>query len=178
MHHAQMFELMFEGVVADAQPQTEEEWKECLEAVQEAKNSLLSVAGVSPMQIASRRNPEVPGDDSSDVVAKSSILHDRGAGQSARVRTIARTKSMLHADKMNARKALDTRMTKGGGTRKTSSSPMAVWNLYGRGAMQLLDRLARQRDYGLAGAACGKLTGTPRGASSRSPTGDETGGLR
>ena len=37
-HHAQLFELM---------PQTEYEWRECLDGLQEAKNSLLSVSGVS-----------------------------------------------------------------------------------------------------------------------------------
>ena len=64
----------------------------------------------SPMQIVVRRSPELPRDllnDNPNVIANSSVLHDKGAGQSARVRTTARTKLMLHADKMNARPSLD-----------------------------------------------------------------------
>ena len=55
-HRAQLFELMLEDVLADVQPQTEYEWRD---ALQEAKNSLLSVSGVSPMQLAFGRNPEI-----------------------------------------------------------------------------------------------------------------------
>ena len=64
------------------------------------------------MQLVFGRNPEIPGDllsDNPDLIANSSQLHDRGAGQAARVRTVARTKLMLHSDKLNARRALDTR---------------------------------------------------------------------
>ena len=50
-YHAQLFELMLEDVVADVQPQTEYEWRECLDALPEAKNSLLTVSGVSLMQL-------------------------------------------------------------------------------------------------------------------------------
>ena len=84
-HHAQLFELMLEDVLADVQPQTEYEWRECLDALQEAKNSLLSVSGVSPMQLVFGRNPEIPGDllsGNPDLIANSSLLHDRGAWSS------------------------------------------------------------------------------------------------
>ena len=132
-HHAQLFGPLLEDVLADVQPQTEYKWRECFDALQEAKNSLLSVSGVSPMQVAFCRKPGILGDlRNPDLIASSSLLHDRGAGQAARVRTIARTKLMLHSDKPNARRALDTRprvvptflpgdmvavwrMTKGGG---------------------------------------------------------------
>ena len=71
---------------------------------------LLSVSGVSPMQLAFCRKPGILGDlRNPDLIASSSLLHDRGAGQAARVRTIARTKSMLNSDKPNARSALNTR---------------------------------------------------------------------
>ena len=76
-HHAQQFELMPEDVLADLQPQTEYEWRECLDALPEAKNSLLSVSGVSSMQLVFGRNPEIPGDLSSenrDLIASSSLL--------------------------------------------------------------------------------------------------------
>ena len=91
-HHAQMFELMLQHVLFDVQPQTEYECGECLEALHEAKTSLLAVAGVSPMQLVFGRCPETPGNllsDNPDGVANGSIIHDSGDGQSARVRTIA-----------------------------------------------------------------------------------------
>ena len=72
-HHAQLFELMLEDVLADVQPQTEYEWRECLDALQEAKSSLLSVSGVSPMQLVFGRNPEVQGNllsDNPDLIAR------------------------------------------------------------------------------------------------------------
>ena len=62
-HHALLIKLMLEDVVADVQAQTEHEWRECLDALQEAKNSLLSVAGLSPKQLGFRsqfRNPREP----------------------------------------------------------------------------------------------------------------------
>ena len=50
---------MLEAALADVQPQTAYEWRECLDALQEAKNSLLSVSEVSPMQLVFGRNPEI-----------------------------------------------------------------------------------------------------------------------
>ena len=50
-HHAHLFELLLEGVLAGVQPQTKYERRECLDALQEAKNSLLSVSDVSPMHL-------------------------------------------------------------------------------------------------------------------------------
>ena len=111
-HHAQLFELMLENVLADVQPQTEYEWRECLDALQEARGSLLSVSGVSPFQLVFGRNPEIQGNllsDNPDLIANSFMLHDRDAGQAVRVRTIERTKLMLHSDKLTAWRALDTR---------------------------------------------------------------------
>ena len=46
--------------------------------------------------------------DNPDLIARKSSVQDRGAGQAARVRTIARTRLMLHSDKLNARRELDT----------------------------------------------------------------------
>ena len=86
--------------------------RECTDAVQDAKISLLSVSGVSPMQLVFGRNPEIPRNllsDNPDLVGNSSLLQDRDAGQAARVRTIVRTKLMLHSDKLNARRTLHTR---------------------------------------------------------------------
>ena len=76
-----------------------------------ARGEELSVAGVSPMLLVFGRNPEILGDllsDTPDLIASSSFLHDRGAGQAVRVRTVARTE-LLHSDKLNAKRALDTR---------------------------------------------------------------------
>ena len=68
--------------------------------------------GVSPMQLVFSRNPEIPGNllsDYPDLIANNSMRHDRDAEQAARIRTIARTKLMLHSDNLNAKRALDTR---------------------------------------------------------------------
>ena len=70
---------MLEGVQADVQPQTE-----CLGAMQKAKNRLLSVSGVSPMQLVFRRNPGDLQSDNRDLIASTSFLHDTGVGQAAR----------------------------------------------------------------------------------------------
>ena len=62
--------------MAEVQPQTEYEWRDCLDALQEAKNTLLSVSGVSPMQMVFGRNPEILGDllsDNPDLVTNSSF---------------------------------------------------------------------------------------------------------
>ena len=169
-HHAQLFELMLEDVLADVQPQTEYEWGECRDALQEAKNSLLSVSGVSPMQLVFGRNPEIPGDllsDNPDLIANSSLLHDRGAGQAARVRTVARTKLILHSDK---RRALDTR-PRGGTDVPSRRLGCSVahdegipgkrahhrWSMHGRSARQLLDCPPWKRHQGVSGTteACG-----------------------
>ena len=116
-HHAQLFELVLEDVLAEVQPQTEYEWEECLDSLQEAKKSLFSVAGVcvcvslSLMQLVFGRHPEIPGyllSDNPDPTANSSLLHDRRAGQASRVRTIARKRLMLHSDKLDPGKACDT----------------------------------------------------------------------
>ena len=114
-HHAQLFELMLEDVLADVQPQTEYELeRECPDALQEAKNSLLSVSGVSPMQLVFGRNPDISGNllsDNPDLVPNSSLLH-RG-GQAARVRTIARTQLMLHWDKTESQEIAGHQTTSG-----------------------------------------------------------------
>ena len=174
-HHAQLFELMLKDVLADVQ----HEWRECLDALPEAKNSLLSVSGVSPMQLVFGRSPEIPGDllsDNPDLIANSSILHDRGASQAARVGTLARTKLMLQSDKLNARRALDTRprvVTDVPSTRhgcsvahdegrwhawEASASSLETWNMHGRSARQLLDYPPWKRHQGVSGTAeaCGK----------------------
>ena len=73
-----------------------------------------------------RRNP-ILGDflsDNLDLIASSSFLHDRGAGKAARVRTIARTTSMLHSEK---RRALDTNHT--ATVSNLSSDTVAVWRM-------------------------------------------------
>ena len=162
-HHAQLFELMLEDVLTEVQPQTEHERRECLDASQEAQNSLLSVSGVSPMQLVFGRNPEIPGNllsDNPDLIAHSSMLHDRDAGQAARVRTIERTKLMPHSDKLNAKRALDTRsrvgptflpgdmvaawrMMKDGGIPET-------WSMHGRGVSKLLDCIPRECHQGFS----------------------------
>ncbi|CAK0792131.1 unnamed protein product, partial [Prorocentrum cordatum] len=97
-HHNQLFEIMLEDVIREAQPQTETEWRECVAELVMAKNSLLSVTGVSPMQMVFGRNPEIPGDllkDNPDLIANSAIVNDPIAAQQARIRTVTRMKVLM-----------------------------------------------------------------------------------
>ena len=59
--HGQIFEDRLRAVIEEIQPQTEDEWLECVAQVQEAKNSLLSVGGVSPFQVVFWEEPRHPG---------------------------------------------------------------------------------------------------------------------
>ena len=135
-HHNQLFELILENVIEEAQPQTETEWRECVtelvlenvitetqpqtemewrECVIEpvlAKNSLLSATGVSPMQGVFGRNPEMPGDllkDGPDLISNSEIVNDPVAAQQTRSRTIAHKKVLMQQDRLAARRALVSR---------------------------------------------------------------------
>ena len=110
--HGHFFEELLNDVLAEIQPQSENEWLQCVSEVQEAKNSLLSVSGVSPCQVVFGRNPEVPGDllqDQPDLVANSAIINDPDASLAARVRAVSRSKVLAYNDKVNLRTALDTR---------------------------------------------------------------------
>ena len=110
--HGQWFESILNDVIAEIQPQNEDEWLECVAEVQCAKNSLLSVGGTSPCQICFGVNPEVPGDllvDNPDVHANSAILHDDPATRSARVRACSRRAVLAYNDKIHARAALEAR---------------------------------------------------------------------
>ena len=113
-HHVQMFELMLEDVLADVQPQTQHKWRDSLDALQGGQEqsvvSLLCLSlRCSWCSDAIQRSLQDLLCNNPDMVANSSLLHDRGAGRAARVRTVARTKLMMHSDKLNARRALDTR---------------------------------------------------------------------
>lgn len=94
--------MMLEDVLREVQPQTEVE----------AKNTLLCVTGVSPMQVVFGRNPEIPSDllqEGPDLVANSAILNNETGAQQARVRAVARMQVLIQQDKLHTRRALDTR---------------------------------------------------------------------
>ena len=97
-----MFESTLEDVIGEVQPRTETEWRECASELAPAKNSLLSVTGASPTQIAPGRNPEEPGDllrDSPDRITNGAIANDPAAARQARIRAIARMKVLVQQDK-------------------------------------------------------------------------------
>ena len=71
-----------------------------------------TVSGVSPMQLVFGRNPGIPWGPSERQPRLGREQFDATRQRrrtAARVRTFARTKLMLHSDKLNARRALDTR---------------------------------------------------------------------
>ena len=80
--------------------------------LQEAKNSILSVTGVSPLQLVFGRSPEVPADrlhGGPGVIASSSALNEPVSTQLARVRATTRMAVLAQQDKLAARRALDAR---------------------------------------------------------------------
>ncbi len=110
--HGRWFEHMLTTLIQERQPQDESEWMECVSQLQEAKNSMLSVGGVSPAQIVFGRNPEVPEDllqESPDLVANSCVLHDPIAQRSACIRAASRRIILAHNEKESTRRALDSR---------------------------------------------------------------------
>ena len=78
----------------------------------EAKKILSRRCGYSPLQIASGRDPELPGDllqDLPNVISSSSILHDDVAAYTARIRSNVRLAVMQFNDTLVTRRALDQR---------------------------------------------------------------------
>ena len=61
-HRDQLFAIMLEDVITEVQPRAEAAWRECVVELVQAKRSLLSVMGASPMQMAFGLDPEAPGD--------------------------------------------------------------------------------------------------------------------
>ncbi|CAK0910051.1 unnamed protein product, partial [Prorocentrum cordatum] len=85
-HRNQLFEMMLEDLIREAQPQTETERREC----------------VTELVLAKLK-------DSPDTITNSAIVNDPIAAQQARARTIARMKVLIQQDKLAARRALDAR---------------------------------------------------------------------
>ena len=136
-HHAQMFELMFEGVLADVRTQTECEWRVCLVALRQAKNSLFSVAGVCPMQLVFGRFPQISGNLLRLTLSRTAQVSMTEVLDSPREhKTIVRIKLVLHKTKSGHATAggADLPSWCGGGCLanggKTSSPPVATRNLH------------------------------------------------
>ncbi|CAK0882257.1 unnamed protein product [Prorocentrum cordatum] len=140
--HGQWFAQMLRAAIAEVQPQDRGEWRECVAQAQEAKNSLLSVGGASPAQIAFGRNPEAPEDlpvDSPDIVANGAVLHDPPAAFAARVRAVARRQVLSYNDKQATRLAVDARPRKL--VKYQPGDTVAVW----RNARKVAGRRAHYR---------------------------------
>ena len=140
-----------------SKPQTECEWRECLDALQEAKNSRLSISGVTPMQLVFGRSPEILGNllsDNPDLIANSSMMHDRDAGQAAKIRKIARSKHWTPDRELyrpSRRHGCSLALDEGRRhSRQKSTSPMETWNMHGRGARQLLHCTPRECHQGFS----------------------------
>ena len=59
--HGRYFEDMLARVLAQIRPSSWTEWLECIHQTMEAQNSLTRRCGYSPFQIATGRDPELPG---------------------------------------------------------------------------------------------------------------------
>ena len=60
--HGQWFEQIHNRVCDQVKPETPEEFVDCVQQAQIAKNSLISTSGASPYQLVFGRNPRVPQD--------------------------------------------------------------------------------------------------------------------
>ena len=105
--HGQWFQQILERVLDEVHPESPEQWVDCVIQTQTAKNSLLSVAGVSPCQLVFGRNPKLPADllqDNPDVTAIEASQFDDVHEQAHAVRMAAR-KSVLEVQDSKALKA-------------------------------------------------------------------------
>ena len=99
-------------VLAQVRPETRTEWLECVPQTMEAQDTLIRKCGCSPFQLASHRDPEVPGDllqSLPDVISSSSVLHGDVAAHTDRVRSIARQAVLQYNDNLAVRRVLDQR---------------------------------------------------------------------
>ena len=105
--HGQWFQQILQRVLDEVRPESPEQWVDCVIQTQAAKNSLLSVAGMSPYQLVFGRNPKVPADllqDNPDLNAIEHSQRDDAHEKAHSVRLAAR-KAMLEVQDSKALKA-------------------------------------------------------------------------
>lgn len=110
--HGQWFEQIHNRICDQIKPETPEEFVECVQQAQIAKNSLISVSGASPYQLVFGRNPRVPQDllqEDPGIVASEVTNLDSVFARAQQVRQAARLAVLECQDDRALRAALRAR---------------------------------------------------------------------
>lgn len=110
--HGQWFEQIHNRICDQVKPETPEEFVECVQQAQIAKNSLISVSGASPYQLVFGRNPRVPQDllqEDPGIVASEVTSLDTVFARAQQVRQAARLAVLECQDDRALRAALRAR---------------------------------------------------------------------
>ena len=110
--HGGLLATVLNKVLAEIQPRSETEWKECLIQAVASKNSMLNMAGVSPYQFVFGRNPRIPSDllqDSPSPIANDAVLTEPVVEAQNRIRQAARAAVVAAQDHKALREALRAR---------------------------------------------------------------------
>ena len=106
--HGGWFERIFNKAFDEVVPTTEEEYRELVEAVCDAKNRILRKSGYSPYTICFGRDPPLPGAllrDNPSVVTNSAALNDPWFSRLMQIRHAARMATMELENDMALRRA-------------------------------------------------------------------------
>ena len=99
--HGHLFEVVLQKTLDQCQPQTKEEWEQCVTQTMNAKNSMLNHEGLSPNQHVFGRNPRMPDDlmqEKPDPVSGTAALHDTPFARAQAIRTAARVSLIQSQD--------------------------------------------------------------------------------
>ena len=107
--HEGLFQTIFRKTLAEVLPESEESWKECVVETQNAKNSMMNVAGISPCQFVFGRNPSDLLQKSPNVVSSDAVLTEPAYAAQSRVRLAARQAVIASQDQKALREALRAR---------------------------------------------------------------------
>ena len=110
--HGHLFEVILQKVLDQIQPQSQQEYEECVVQAANSKNELINNKGLSPCQLVFGRNPRVPADLLQDwpcPVAASSPLHDEPLARARSIRASARVAVVMSQDDKTLRVALNAR---------------------------------------------------------------------
>ena len=110
--HGHLFEVVLQKTLDQCQPQTKEEWEQCVTQTMNAKNSMLNHEGLSPNQHVFGRNPRMPDDlmqETPDPVSGTAALHDSPFARAQAIRTAARVSLIQSQDSKTLRTALNAR---------------------------------------------------------------------
>ena len=110
--HGGLLATVLDKVLAEIQPDNEEQWRECLTQAVASKNAMLNQHGVSPCQFVFGRNPRIPSDllqDSPSIVANDAVCTEPAVDAQQRIRLAARQAVVAAQDCKALREALRAR---------------------------------------------------------------------